>query len=123
MKFMRIPLSYTLRRSLGLVLLASAGFAAYVAHATPYATSLTNDNAGTISFRLNQTTDTNDLVEVISSGGAVTNALQLPGSTPINRGLTVTNLGVAAGAFKVHIKHVGSGVIATNSPTVTMGAV
>jgi len=39
---------------------------ASVATATPYATCLTNGGDGTISFRLNQTTGTNDLVQVIS---------------------------------------------------------
>src|SRR5262245_6654364 len=39
--------------------------------ATPYATSLTND-AGTISFRLNESADN---VKVISNGGATTNDL------------------------------------------------
>lgn len=88
--------------------------------ATPYATSLTN-NAGVVSFRLNQTTGTNDTVLVISSGGTVTNALQLPSGNPANvlsRGLIVTNLGIAAGPFQIRVSHIGSGVISTNSPTV-----
>jgi hypothetical protein len=117
---MKTSLLRTTCRAIAVALLTLAS--ANITHATPYATSLTN-NAGTVSFRLNQTTDTNDLVEVISSGGSATNTLQLPGSTPISRGLIVTNLGIAAGTFKVHIKHVGSGVISTNSPTVAMGAV
>ena len=89
--------------------------------ATPYATCLTNDGAGTISFRLNQTTGTNDTVLVISGGGTVTNALQLPSdnlANVVNRGLVVTNLGVTAGTFQVYIKHVGGGVISTNSPRI-----
>ncbi len=88
------------------------------ARATPYATSLTN-NAGVVSFRLNQTTSTNDTVLVISSGGTVTNTLQSPSADPasvLTRGLVQTNLGIAAGPFQVYIKHVGSGVISTNSP-------
>jgi len=100
--------------------LAATALAAGVASATPYATSLTNNGTGTISFRLNQTTGTNDLVQVISGGGTVTNSLQLPSGDPANilqRGLIVTNLGVAPGAFQVRIKHTGSGVISTNSPS------
>src|SRR5947207_13010320 len=80
--------------------------------ATPYATSLTND-AGVVSFRLNQTTSTNDTVLVISSGGTVTNTLQSAGADPagvLSRGLVQTNLGIADGPFQVYIKHVGSGV-------------
>jgi hypothetical protein len=94
---------------------------ATVALATPYATCLTN-NAGVVSFRLNQTTTTNDTIWVISGGGTVTNVLQAPADDPANvisRGLIVTNLGIAAGTFKVYIKHVGSGVISTNSPRIT----
>jgi hypothetical protein len=61
--------------------------------ASPYATSLTND-AGVISFRLNQT---NTQVQVIYNGGAsVTNLGSLPA------GLTVTNLGIT-GAFSVRV--------------------
>lgn len=96
----------------------AVGASATVALATPYATSLTN-NAGVVSFRLNQTTATNDTVWVISNGNTVTNVLQAPADDPANvisRGLIVTNLGIAAGTFKVYIKHVGSGVISTNSP-------
>src|SRR5436309_11883116 len=92
--------------------------------ATPYATSLTN-NAGVVSFRLNQTTSTNDTVLVISSGGAVTNTLQSPSADPakvVSRGLIVTNLGIAAGTFQVYIKHIGNGQISTNSPRVTFNS-
>src|SRR5205809_1201208 len=67
--------------------------------ATPYATSLTND-AGVVSFRLNQTTSTDDTVLVISSGGTVTNTLQSPNADPasvLTRGLVQTNLGIAGG--------------------------
>jgi hypothetical protein len=108
-------------RALALGLAVSA-LSNYVATATPYATSLTN-NAGTVSFRLNQTTATNDTVMVISGGGTVTNYLQLPSGDPtqvITNGLIVTNLGIAAGNFKVRIIHTGSGVISTNSPRISM---
>jgi len=106
-----------------LAALATTCFAGSLAIATPYATSLTN-NAGVVSFRLNQTTGTNDTVLVISSGGAVTNVLQLPSADPANviaRGLIVTNLGIADGSFKVYIKHIGGGVISTNSPALAFG--
>src|SRR6266567_2521842 len=87
--------------------------------ATPYATSLTNNGDGTVSFRLNQTTGTNDLVHVIV--GSVTNILQSPSADPANfitRGLIVTNIGIAPSTvFQVRIKHVGTGVISTNSPS------
>src|SRR4051794_37256812 len=100
----KIPIHPILQR---LVLpCALASLSAQVAMATPYATSLTN-SAGTVSFRLNQTLGINDSVWVISSGGTVTNTLQLPGTTILNRGLIVTNLGIAAGTFQVRIKHVG----------------
>jgi len=49
----------------GLVLTVLTG---HVAIATPYATSITNDGSGIVSFRLNQTTGTNDLVQIISNG-------------------------------------------------------
>jgi hypothetical protein len=109
----------SLRKSV--LTLASAALATGMAHATPFASCLTNNNDGSISFRLNQTTGTNDLVQVISSGGSVTNTLQSPSADPTNflsRGLIVTstNLGIAAGPFKVRIKHTGSGVISTNGP-------
>lgn len=77
--------------------------------ATPYATSLTND-AGVVSFRLNQTTSTNDTVLVISSGGTVTNTLQYPNADQVSvltRGLVQTNLGIAGGSFQVYIVPVG----------------
>lgn len=100
--------------------LAALTLAGYQATATPYATSLTNNGNGSISFRLNQTTGTNDMVLVISGGGLFTNTLQLPSGNPANvitRGLIVTNIGIAPnGVFQVRIKHVGSGVISTNSP-------
>lgn len=60
-------------------------------NAAPYASDLTN-NAGVISFRLNQNADN---VKIISSGGAVTNDLGAG-----VKGLTTTNLGIV-GVFKV----------------------
>src|SRR5258708_4567128 len=107
----------TLRR---LILgLAVAMLCSHSIMATPYATSLTNNGDGTVSFRLNQTTGTNDLVQVIV--GAVTNILQSPSADPANfiaRGLIVTNIGIAPSTvFQVRIKHVGTGVISTNSPS------
>src|SRR5207253_8274980 len=74
---------------------------------------------------LNQTTSTNDTVLVISSGGTVTNTLQSPNADPasvLTRGLVQTNLGIAAGPFQVYIKHVGSGVISTNSPRLAVNS-
>jgi hypothetical protein len=87
--------SYTSQRTLlsaiaALGLLASATSAI----ATPYACDITN-SAGTVSFRLNENADN---VKVISSGGAVTNDLG-----PGFKGLTVTNLGIAAGVIKVMV--------------------
>jgi len=78
--------------SLGLLALATT------AHARPYATSLTN-NAGVISFRLNESADS---VKVIWNGGTTTNDL---GALP--KGLTVTaNLGVT-GAYKIQVAKAG----------------
>ena len=54
-----------------LSLLAAAGLLAPPAQAVPYASNLTND-AGTVSFRLNESADN---VKVISGGGATTNNL------------------------------------------------
>ena len=42
--------------------LAATALSSYIASATPYATSLTNNGNGSVSFRLNQTTTTNDTV-------------------------------------------------------------
>jgi len=67
---------------------------ATVIHAAPYACDLTN-SAGVVSFRLNENADN---VSVISSGGTVTNDIG-----PGVKGLTVTNLGVAAGVIKVMV--------------------
>jgi len=62
------------------------------AHATPYASDITN-NAGVVSFRLNENADN---VKVIR--GTVTNDLGLG-----IKGLTVTNLGIASGVIKVMV--------------------
>jgi hypothetical protein len=111
--------SMTSRLAIILAFLIPAGL-----NATPYATGLTN-SAGVVSFRLNQTTSTNDTVLVISSGGTVTNVLQSPSADPasvLTRGLIQTNLGIAEGPFQVYIKHIGSGVISTNSPRVAVNS-
>lgn len=70
-----------------------------VALASPYASGLTN-NAGTISFRLNEPADN---VKVISSGGATTNDL---GALP--KGITTTNLGIS-GAYQIVVTKAGPG--------------
>src|SRR5215831_20409126 len=62
--------------------------------AVPYACDITN-SAGVVSFRLNEPADN---VKVISSGGAVTNDIG-----PGVKGVTVTNLGVAAGVVKIMV--------------------
>src|SRR6516225_7126245 len=117
---MKQNLSYFINNSgRSLALLMVTVLAPTLVRATPYATSLTNNGDGSISFRLNQTTGTNDLVQVISGGGTVTNTLQSPSADPANvltRGLITTNIGIASGAFQVRIKHTGSGIISTNSP-------
>jgi hypothetical protein len=92
--------------------------------ATPYATELSS-NGGVVSFRLNQNTATNDTVLIISSGGTVTNAVQLPSADESNflpSGIFQTNLTLADGPFKVYIKHTGTGVISPNSPTVSFNS-
>jgi len=109
---------HTSGRSL-ILMAALAALAPAPVRATPYATGLTNNGDGSISFRLNQTTGTNDLVQVISGGGTVTNTLQSPSADPANvlaRGSITTNIGIGSGPFQVRIKHTGSGVISTNSP-------
>src|SRR4051812_17177405 len=73
--------------ALGLLALAGSTWA------TPYASDLTN-NAGILSFRLNENADN---VKVISNGGAVTNDIG-----PGVKGVTVTNLGVA-GTIKIMV--------------------
>jgi hypothetical protein len=124
---MKQNLSYLVdSRARGLTLaLIAAALAPVLVQATPYATSLTNNGDGSISFRLNQTTGTNDLVQVISGGGTVTNTLQSPSADPANvisRGLITTNLGIGSGPFQVRIKHTGSGIITTNSPSVAFNS-
>ncbi len=88
------------------VMLAGACLAAAAsgsARANSYASSLTN-NAGEISFRLNNAADS---VKVTGNNGALTIDLG-----PLPRGLTVTNLaaqGLTAGTFKVTVVKLGSG--------------
>src|SRR5580765_3027158 len=91
-------------------LLAST-FAAGIANATPYATSLTN-NAGTVSFRLNEAADAVFIIG--NSGTLVTNI------GPRSAGLTVTNLaakGLTNGIFQVDVRKAGSNVVAQVGPT------
>jgi hypothetical protein len=109
----------------GLVLaLAVTSLSSYVATATPYATSLTNNGNGSVSFRLNQTTGTNDSAWVISGG--VTNTLQTPGGAVLTRGLITTSTNAflipSNAVFQVRIKHTGTGLISTNSPTVAFNS-
>lgn len=87
------------------------------ARANSYASSLTN-NAGEVSFRLN---DAADSVKIIGNNNALTIDLG-----PLPRGLTVTNLttqGLTAGSFKVVVAKNGDGTptligspVAFNSP-------
>src|SRR5258707_983432 len=88
MKNKRPTKSFTLIIAAGLLGLAST------TRATPYACDITN-SAGTVSFRLNENSDN---VKVISSSGAVTNDIG-----PGVKGVTVTNLGVAAGVVKIMV--------------------
>lgn len=92
--------------ALGLTVLAPLA-----CHAIPYATDLTN-NAGTVSFRLNEAANQ---VKVIGNGGAVTNDLG-----PMPAGLTITNLSatIPAGVIKVEVHSVGNDTIRTNSAPV-----
>ncbi len=62
--------------------------------AVPYATCVTNQG-GTVSFRLNEAADN---VKIISSNGTVTNDLGAG-----VKGLTVINLGLAAGDIRVMV--------------------
>ena len=78
----------SLMTTIGLFALAGATYA------TPYATDVTN-SAGIVSFRLNENADN---VKIISSSGAITNDIG-----PGFKGVTVTNLGVAAGVIKVMV--------------------
>lgn len=98
MKTTCIP-KLTVRLSWALGLLASAT----LAWSHPYATALTN-NAGTVSFRLNEAADN---VKVIGNSGTLTNDLGAVG-----RGLTVTNLtsaGLTGGVFSVVVTKAGAG--------------
>lgn len=90
------------------LLLASS----FVAQATPYATSLTNDN-GTVSFRLNETATS---VSVIGNANTLTNDLGA-----LAAGLAVTNLtasGLTGGVFQVVVSKAGDCTIRTNGPAV-----
>jgi hypothetical protein len=83
-------------------------------HAAAYASDLTN-NAGVVSFRLNENAQG---VSIISSGGTVTNDLGAR-----SKGLTVTNLGIAPGAFKVQvIRAASAGYVQTSSDSATNAA-
>lgn len=100
-----------------LAALLAAAASAPVAWAHPYATALTN-NAGTISFRLNEAADN---VKVVGNGNTLTNDLG-----PVARGLTVTNLtgaGLTGGTFHVIVNKVGAGaptLISDNNTTNNM---
>ncbi len=63
-----------------------------VSRAVPYACDITN-NAGTVSFRLNENADN---VKIVSNSGTITNDLGAG-----IKGLTVTNLAIASGNIKV----------------------
>lgn len=86
----KTPLKQCFRAVAGMLLLAAVPSL----HAVPYASSITN-SGGIVSFRLNENTDN---VKVISSSGTVTNDLG-----PGVKGLTITNLGIAAGNIKVMV--------------------
>src|SRR5438105_14859014 len=94
---------------LGMALVLTA-LPCHLLYATPYATCLTNNVDGTVSFRLNQTTGTNDLVAVIVC--TTTNLLQIPSGGPTNkitRALTTTNISISTRANLIdRIKHNGS---------------
>jgi hypothetical protein len=72
---------------------AAAGLLAPPAQAVPYASNLTN-NAGTVSFRLNESADS---VKIISGGGATTNDLGA-----LSGGLHTFALGIS-GTFRVSV--------------------
>src|SRR3954464_11097898 len=82
----RLRISKSLFSAIALFALASS------AHATPYACDITN-NAGIVSFRLNENADNVKIVR-----GAVSNDIG-----PGVKGLTVTNLGIASGFIKVMV--------------------
>lgn len=94
----------------------AAAASAIVAQAHPYATSLTN-NAGVISFRLNEAADD---VKILWNDGAASFDLG-----PLPRGLTVTNLSAEGitSPFKVQVAKAGAGVptlISDNNDTNNM---
>jgi hypothetical protein len=92
--------------ALGLALLAAL-FTPHQARAVSYASSLTND-AGVVSFRLNEPADN---VKVVSGGGAVTNDLGALGA-----GVHTFNLGIA-GVFQVAVFKVsGPGFLSPVAP-------
>ncbi|HWQ90068.1 MAG TPA: hypothetical protein VN673_00235 [Clostridia bacterium] len=84
----------------GLALALGITIGASPALAHPYATCLTN-NAGQISFRLNESADT---VRVLWNNGASSTNLGA-----LSRGLTVTNIGVVTSPFQVEVTKGGSG--------------
>jgi hypothetical protein len=102
------------------ILLAAALLFPSVMRATPYATSLTN-NAGTISFRLNESADSVDVVYTNLSAVLVTNSL---GALPA--GLAVNALGVP-GTFSVIVSkqgapgYVSGAALQISTDTVTNG--
>lgn len=99
-------------RSVVAALLASV-LALGTARATPYATSLTN-NAGTVSFRLNEAADA---VFIIGNAGTLVTNIG-----PRSAGLTVTNLaakGLTNGIFQVDVRKSGSNVIAQVGATIS----
>src|SRR5690349_10295 len=108
-----MKVAHILKNPLKVALACAVSMAVYQsAYATPYATSLTN-NSGVVSFRLNETTGTNDSVKVTIN--ASTFVLQAPANntnTHLLRGLIVTNLGVS-GLTTVQIQHLGDNVITT----------
>ena len=107
MKLMKTPLTGSTLQRLALAL-ALGALGSQVANAHPYATCLTN-NAGTVSFRLNEDVYTNGSVKIVGNGGTLTNDL----GTNTLRGLIVTNLtgsGMTGGLFRVEGTKAGAGV-------------
>ena len=93
---------FRIARRLTAVLAVAASATVAVAH--PYATALTN-NAGTVSFRLNEAADN---VKVIGNGGRS----PMTWARSLAKGLTVTNLtasGLTGGVFSVVVTKAGSG--------------
>jgi len=86
-------------RGVSLALGLATALAANLAVAHPYATTLTN-NAGTVSFRLNEAADT---VEILWNNGA--SKTNLGG---LSKGLTITNVG-ATSPFEVKVTKAGTG--------------